>query len=108
MVDLGGTPPKFSRFRGNFRGKNCKLQLGVGGPYAGNPAPPLFNVSQKSGQMNQVCTLLYGSRSSQQLTLNQIGHKVIHHNCSGAMNNKDLGLWCRRGLLAYVYTGVTY
>ena len=25
----------------------------------------------------------------------------------GAMNNKELGLWCRRGLLAYVYTGVS-
>ena len=25
----------------------------------------------------------------------------------GAMNNKELGLWSRRGLLAYVYTGVS-
>ena len=23
--------------------------------------------------------------------------------CRGAMDNKELGLWCRRGLLAYVY-----
>ena len=28
------------------------------------------------------------------------------HHVVGAMNNKDLGLWCRRGLLAYVYNGV--
>ena len=27
--------------------------------------------------------------------------------CRGAMNNKELGLWCRRGLLAYVYNGVS-
>ena len=27
--------------------------------------------------------------------------------CRGAMNNKVLGLWSRRGLLAYVYTGVS-
>ena len=26
--------------------------------------------------------------------------------CRGAMNKKELGLWSRRGLLAYVYTGV--
>ena len=25
----------------------------------------------------------------------------------GAMNNKELCLWCRRGLLAYVYNGVS-
>ena len=25
----------------------------------------------------------------------------------GAMNNKELGLWCRRWLLAYVYNGVS-
>ena len=24
-----------------------------------------------------------------------------------AMDNKELGLWCRRGLLAYVYSGVS-
>ena len=24
----------------------------------------------------------------------------------GAMSNKVFGLWCRRGLLAYVYSGV--
>ena len=27
--------------------------------------------------------------------------------CRGAMDNKELGLWCRRGLLAYVYSGVS-
>ena len=27
--------------------------------------------------------------------------------CRGAMNKKELGLWCRRGLLAYVYNGVS-
>ena len=27
--------------------------------------------------------------------------------CRGAMNKKELGLWSRRGLLAYVYTGVS-
>ena len=27
------------------------------------------------------------------------------HHVVGAMNNKELGLWCRRGLLAYVYNG---
>ena len=27
--------------------------------------------------------------------------------CRGAMNNKELSLCCRRGLLAYVYTGVS-
>ena len=27
--------------------------------------------------------------------------------CRGAMDNKDLSLWCRRGLLAYVYSGVS-
>ena len=29
-----------------------------------------------------------------------------HPYCRGAMDNKELGLWCRRGLLAYVYSGV--
>ena len=28
------------------------------------------------------------------------------HYCRGAMDNKELCLWCRRGLLAYVYSGV--
>ena len=27
--------------------------------------------------------------------------------CRGAMDNNDLSLWCRRGLLAYVYSGVS-
>ena len=27
--------------------------------------------------------------------------------CRGAMNNKVFGLWCRRGLLAYVYNSVS-
>ena len=31
-----------------------------------------------------------------------------HTMCRGAMNNNVLCLWCRRGLLAYVYTGVSY
>ena len=30
-----------------------------------------------------------------------------HCTCRGAMDNKDLSLWCRRGLLAYVYSGVS-
>ena len=30
-----------------------------------------------------------------------------YRNCRGAMNNKVLPLCCRRGLLAYVYTGVS-
>ena len=28
-------------------------------------------------------------------------------NCRGAMDNKELVPWCRRGLLAYVYNGVS-
>ena len=27
--------------------------------------------------------------------------------CRGAIDNKGLCLWCRRGLLAYVYSGVS-
>ena len=29
------------------------------------------------------------------------------HNCRGARNNKEFVPWCRRGLLAYVYNGVS-
>ena len=29
------------------------------------------------------------------------------NNCHGAKNNKELVPWCRRGLLAYVYNGIS-
>ena len=38
-------------------------------------------------------------------------NQAVQHNadkCRGAMNNKELVPWCRCGLLAYVYTGVSY
>ena len=32
---------------------------------------------------------------------------IYHDTCRGAMNKKDLGPLCRRGLLAYVYNSVS-
>ena len=31
----------------------------------------------------------------------------MNRYCRGAMNKKELVPWCRRGLLAYVYNGVS-
>ena len=46
-----------------------------------------------------------------------IVHEIYHllfkkscinvRHCRGAMNKKELVPWCRRGLLAYVYNGVS-
>ena len=37
----------------------------------------------------------------------KVYNQLVIRCCRGAMNNKELGLWCRRGLLAYVYNGVS-
>ena len=34
-------------------------------------------------------------------------HLLLDTNCRGAMNNKELAPCSRRGLLAYVYNGVS-
>ena len=52
------------------------------------------------------CIREYLSKSM--LVIHSRDHKEnVYGCCRGALNNKELGLWCRRGLLAHVYTGVS-
>ena len=62
--------------------------------------------------MTSSCCLLYLILSAISLPIGKNSSESstgvsIRGTCRGAMDNKELGLWCRRGLLAYVYSGVS-